>query len=49
MRTLAEHRATVLALVSPLPDECVPVESALGLVLALAGLALGRPRPAAVS
>ena len=34
MRTLAEHRATVLALVSPLPEQGVPVGSALGLVLA---------------
>ena len=34
MRTLDEHRAAVLALVSPLPAERVPVGRALGLVLA---------------
>ena len=34
MRTLAEHRAAVLALVAPLPATTVPVGSALGLVLA---------------
>jgi molybdopterin molybdotransferase len=34
MRTVAEHRAAVLALVGPLPAEAVPVGSALGRVLA---------------
>ena len=34
MRSLAEHRAAVLALVAPLPAATVPVGSALGLVLA---------------
>ena len=34
MRTLEEHRAAVLALVSPLPATRVPVAAALGLVLA---------------
>jgi molybdopterin molybdotransferase len=34
MRTLEEHRAAVLALVSPLPATPVPVAAALGLVLA---------------
>ena len=34
MRTLAEHRASVLSLVAPLPATTVPVGSALGLVLA---------------
>ena len=34
MRTLAEHRAAVLALVAPLPATTVSVGSALGLVLA---------------
>ena len=34
MRSLAEHRAAVLALVAPLPASTVPVGSALGLVLA---------------
>jgi len=34
MRTVAEHRAAVLALVAPLPATTVPVGSALGLVLA---------------
>ena len=34
MRTLAEHRSAVLALVAPLPATTVPVGSALGLVLA---------------
>jgi molybdopterin molybdotransferase len=34
MRTVAEHRAAVLALVAPLPAATVPVGSALGLVLA---------------
>ncbi|GAA4392532.1 molybdopterin molybdotransferase MoeA [Ornithinibacter aureus] len=34
MRTLQEHRAAVLALVSPLPATPVPVVAALGLVLA---------------
>ncbi len=34
MRSLAEHRAAVLAFVAPLPATTVPVGSALGLVLA---------------
>jgi molybdopterin molybdotransferase len=34
MRTLAEHRSAVLALVAPLPATTVPVAAALGLVLA---------------
>ncbi|MFQ6173416.1 gephyrin-like molybdotransferase Glp [Oryzobacter sp. R7] len=34
MRTLAEHRSAVLAVVAPLPPAPVPVAAALGLVLA---------------
>ena len=34
MRSLAEHRSTVLALVSPLPEESVPLVAGVGRVLA---------------
>ena len=43
MRSLAEHRAAVLALVAPLPATTVPVASALGLVLAARRRGRGRP------